>query len=41
MQQNFCPDQNDVSSVLHYDMEPAIGFPHNIVYYKSHGAVTF
>ena len=33
MQQNFCPDQNDVSSVLHYDVEPAVGFPRNVVYY--------
>ena len=33
MQQNFCPDQNDVSSVLHYDVEPAVGFPRNVVYW--------
>ena len=32
MQQNFCPDQNEVSSVLHYDVEPAIGFPRNVVF---------
>ena len=32
MQQNFCPDQNDVSSVLHYDVDPAVWFPCNVVF---------
>ena len=33
MQQKFCSDENDISSVLHYDMVPAVGFPRNVHYY--------